>query len=171
MKNGYFLLVLIPVLFNCVKSDANSSPIESNQESSFSDNDWDIDISQYTKAIERFYYNGEEWSRDLYKYLNNELVEYKNWSIEASKNQISRWHHGIVETTEENGNIVTVTKKNRNDDDYQIVGKTIKTKDGKLVSKEEMISWYYEYDNENRLIIWHEKSADGTDRLNIYEFF
>jgi hypothetical protein len=309
-----------------VKNSANSSPIGSSQKSRFSDNDWDIDIGQYAKAIVRFFYNGrlnthpyhlyydenknlvlrilfnkngEEQARDLYKYLNNELVEYKKWFKESGVNQWVRWCHGMVETIEENGNIVTVTKENKYDEDYQIVGKTIKTKDGKLISKEEsrmngdylmiysyseynengdavlsihkheesnkmnhetyileyndknnlinkkefedgvlfaettyhynennikileivsfcktierffpipeynvyqegyriekeykygnnkrietlkyfdkhneeMISWYYEYDSENRLVLWHEETTDGTNRRNIYEYY
>jgi hypothetical protein len=168
-----------------VKNNVNSSPNEIKQKNSLSDNDWDIDVNQYTKVIERFVYNGEERkeqdhlyydenknlilrirlnvnineeeARDLYKYHNNELIEYKRWFMEPNKNQQKRWMHGITEYTEENGNIIKIVKENRDDDDYKIVEKTVKTKDGKLISTEvntfDGVYYYDEYNEKGELVL------------------
>jgi hypothetical protein len=187
-----------------VKNNANSSPDELKQKSSLSDNDWDINVDQYAIVIERFVYNGEERmghtqlyydenknlilqihingnneeeARDLYKYNNNELIEYKSWFKDPGKNQRKRWKHGIIENTEENGNIIKLVKENRDDDDYKIVEKTIKTKDGKLISTEvntfDGVYYYDEYNEKGELTISineHEFSNGRHHETYKYEY-
>lgn len=192
MKTVYFQLLLAICLISCNKNNGNSGSNDSYPGNILSDNDWNIDVGECSEVYERFFYGGqenkysssvsyynenddlilyaylnddyEERSRDVYKYRNNELAEYKKYFKKSDIQQWERWCHGIVEKEENNENIITITKENRYNGDYKITKTTIETKDGKPVSTEtdDHNGYRFEKYNENgdvvQMIVEHEFS-------------
>jgi hypothetical protein len=134
---------------------------------SYSD-EWEIDINQCTKVIERFFFNGienkdnspidqyydingnlvlrilynrngQERSRQINKYNEmNELTEYSVWDNSAGAAQWRRWLHRIIEKTAENDKIIFLIKEKRYFDDYKLIEIKIKNTNGNLISEMEI---------------------------------
>jgi len=131
-------------------------------------NEWEVDISQYTKVTERFFFNGienkdnspidqyydingnlvlqilynrngQERSRQISKYNEmNELVEYSAWDHSTGADQWRRWLHRIIEEIVENDKIIFLIKEKRYSDDYKLIGIKIKNTNGYLISEMEI---------------------------------
>ncbi len=141
--------------------------------------DWDIDISQCRKVVERFFYNdkenkvnsptyyydknnnlvlrvlfdeqGAERARGVFIYNNeNELVEYSYWDRSSKNAAWNRWEHGVVDKVILDDRIIFYERQKIYHEDYKIVKETIKDLNGNLIStKEGGDDGYYLYEEYN----------------------
>jgi hypothetical protein len=130
--------------------------------------EWEADISQYTKVTERFFFNeienkdnspidqyydingnlvlqilysrnGQERSRRINKYNEmNELIEYSVWDRSAGMEQWRRWLHNTIEKITENDKLIFLIKEKMYFDDYKLIGINIKNTNGHLISEMEI---------------------------------
>ena len=130
--------------------------------------EWEADINQYTKVIERFFFNGtenkdnspidqyydingnpvlrilynrngQERSRQINKYNElNELTEHSVWDRSSGTDQWRRWLHRITEKITENDKVIFLTKEQMYFDDYKLIEIKIKNTNGNLISEMEI---------------------------------
>jgi hypothetical protein len=162
MKNIHVLFFIVIIFLSCVNSqiifadNENTGDIDDNRYSQVfvrffynTRNDPEIFLENLINRAIRYYdenmnlieavtlnEKGEERGRSLYKYENNELVEYINGHA-----------HGFIEKSEENGYIVIITKEIGDCGKYEIKEKKLFNRNGNLLSTEEMNpgGGYYQY--------------------------
>jgi uncharacterized protein YkvS len=172
MKNIYVLFFIIILLLSCINSQKIFADDENTESSRYSQvfarffyntrDNREIFLENENKWI--YYYDenmnltktisldekGRARTSATYKYENNELVEYINYT------------HGLIEKSEENGYIVIITKEMGYNDKYEIKEKKLLNRNGNLLSTEEMNpeGGYYQY---------YEYNEYGDVKYEIYE--